>query len=55
MVDHFGLEVVQAYMGHVQDNAEEQVRRVLDVLEDGSFSYALDDGAQITAAIRIDK
>ena len=37
--------VVHAYMGHVQDNAEEQVRRVLDVLQDGAFAYELDDGA----------
>ena len=32
MVDHFGLDVVQAYMRHVQDNAEEAVRRVIDAL-----------------------
>ena len=55
MVGHFGLDVVHAYMGHVQDNAEEQVRRVLDVLSDGRFTYPLDDGSQITVAIRIDK
>ena len=55
MIDHFGLDVVQAYMGHVQDNAEESVRRVLDVLNDGEFSYALDNGAEIKVAVRIDK
>ena len=55
MVDHFGLETVQAYMGHVQDNAEESVRRVLDVLKDGKFTYPLDDGSQISVAIRIDR
>ena len=33
----FGLATVRAYMGHVQDNAEESVRRVLDVLQDGEF------------------
>lgn len=55
MVDHFGLDVVRAYMDHVQDNAEESVRRVLDVLNDGEFSYELDDGAVIKVAIRIDK
>ena len=38
MVEHFGLDVVQAYMRHVQDNAEEAVRRVLDVLKDGASS-----------------
>ena len=55
MVAHFGLDVVRAYMGHVQDNAEEQVRRVLDVLKDRSFTYPTDQGAQVAVAIRIDK
>ncbi len=54
MVEHFGLDVVTAYMGHVQDNAEEQVRRVLDVLKDGQFAYEMDGGAVIKAAISID-
>jgi len=54
IVAHFGLDVVQAYMLHVQDNAEEQVRRVLDVLTDGSFVYPLDNGARIAVSIRID-
>ncbi len=53
--DHFGLEVVHAYMRHVQDNAEEQVRRVLDRLSDGHFVYPMDDGSQIEVAISIDK
>jgi 5-oxoprolinase (ATP-hydrolysing) len=55
MVDHFGLEVVKAYMGHVQDNAEETVRRVLDVLEDGAFRVEMDDGAEIRVAISVDR
>jgi len=55
MVRHFGLDVVQAYMGHVQDNAEEMVRRVIDVLKDGSFSYPLDSGAKIEVDIRVNK
>jgi 5-oxoprolinase (ATP-hydrolysing) len=46
---------VQAYMGHVQDNAEEQVRRVLDVLKDGSFDYEMDDGNKVAVDITIDK
>ncbi|GAA5064341.1 hydantoinase B/oxoprolinase family protein [Roseibacterium beibuensis] len=50
----FGLPVVQAYMGHVQDNAEESVRRVLDVLRDGRFSYEMDSGARIEVAITVD-
>jgi 5-oxoprolinase (ATP-hydrolysing) len=54
IVEHFGLDVVQAQMQHVQDNAEEQVRRVLDVLTDGSFVYPLDNGAEIAVSIRID-
>ncbi|MCK5168041.1 MAG: hydantoinase B/oxoprolinase family protein, partial [Rhodospirillaceae bacterium] len=55
MVDHFGLSVVQAYMGHVQDNAEESVRRVLDNLNDGVFSYEMDNGGIIKVAISIDR
>src|SRR5262245_44257292 len=54
MVAHFGLEVVNAYMGHVQDNAEEQVRRVLGVLKPGAFAYEMDDGAIIKVRIDID-
>jgi len=55
MVAHFGLPVVRAYMQHVQDNAEEAVRRVLDVLTDGSFAYELDGGARIAVRIGIDR
>jgi 5-oxoprolinase (ATP-hydrolysing) len=54
MVEHFGLDVVHAYMQHVQDNAEESVRRVIDVLKDGAFAYEMDDGATIRVSIRID-
>jgi len=54
-VRHYGLNVVQAYMGHVQDNAEEQVRRVLDVLREGSFVLPMDNGAEIRVAIRFDR
>lgn len=42
MVARAGIEVVRAYMGHVQDNAEEAVRRVITALEDGSYTYRLD-------------
>jgi 5-oxoprolinase (ATP-hydrolysing) len=55
MVTHFTLPVVRAYMQHVQDNAEESVRRVLDVLTDGRFDYEMDNGARIVVAIAIDK
>ena len=50
-----GRDVVVAYMGHVQDNAEEQVRRVLDVLTDGEFTYPLDDGGAVHVKVTIDK
>jgi 5-oxoprolinase (ATP-hydrolysing) len=53
MVAHFGLDVVRAYMRHVQDNAEESVRRVIGVLKDGEFDYPLDNGARIRVSIRI--
>jgi 5-oxoprolinase (ATP-hydrolysing) len=55
MVGHFGLDTVIAYMGHVQDNAEESVRRVIDVLKDGSFTYEMDDGSVIKATVSIDR
>ena len=55
MVDQFGLDVVEAYMRHVQDNAEESVRRVLDRLSDGSFTYEMDSGAKIAVSIRVDR
>ncbi|MDB5934347.1 MAG: 5-oxoprolinase [Massilia sp.] len=55
MVAHFGLDVVQAYMGHVQDNAEEAVRRVITALKDGQFRLDLDNGARIEVAIRVDQ
>ena len=55
MVEHYGLKTVQAYMSHVQDNAEESVRRVIDVLNDGHFTYALDNGSVIQVAVSIDK
>jgi 5-oxoprolinase (ATP-hydrolysing) len=54
MVVQFGLDVVQAYMGHVQDNAEESVRRVITRLKNGAFTLPLDNGAQIKVAIRVD-
>ena len=53
MVAEFGLDVVQAYMGHVQDNAEESVRRVITRLKDGQFTLPLDNGAQIQVAVRV--
>ena len=55
MVAHFGLDVVSAYMRHVQDNAEESVRRVIDVLKDGEFTYEMDNGGVIRVRIEIDR
>ncbi len=55
LVSQFGLDVVTAYMGHVQDNAEEAVRRVLGRLRDGEYAYELDNGAVIRVAVRVDQ
>ena len=58
MVQQFSLPVVRAYMQHVQDNAEEAVRRAITHLaarlQDGRFTLALDNGAQICVAVRVD-
>jgi len=53
MVEHFGLDVVQAYMGHVQQNAAEAVRRVITALHDGEYEYELDNGAVVKVAVRV--
>ena len=55
MVHQFGRDVVDAYMRHVQDNAEEAVRRVIATLSSGSFIYPMDDGAKIRVRIDIDR
>ena len=55
MVVQFGLPVVHAYMGHVQDNADESVRRVIDALHDCEFSYEADQGNVIKVKITVDK
>ncbi|MFE1290779.1 hydantoinase B/oxoprolinase family protein [Streptomyces sp. NPDC058751] len=55
MIEDFGLDVVQAYMKHVQDNAEEAVRRVIDTLEDGECAYETDSGAVIRVRVRVDR
>jgi 5-oxoprolinase (ATP-hydrolysing) len=54
MVEHFGLDVVHAYMRHVQDNAEEAVRRVLCTLRGGRCRYEMDGGAVISVTVRVD-
>ena len=55
MVQHFALPVVKAYMQHVQDNAAESVRRVIDRLHDAEFSYEMDQGTSIKVKITVDK
>ncbi|MEP3301626.1 MAG: hydantoinase B/oxoprolinase family protein, partial [Roseibium sp.] len=55
MVGHFGLDVVQAYMNHVQDNAEESVRRVISALTDSEYEYPTDQGSTIKVKITVDK
>ncbi len=55
MVAQFGLATVQAYMGHVQDNAAESVRRVIDKLHDSEFTYEMDQGTQIKVKISVDR
>jgi 5-oxoprolinase (ATP-hydrolysing) len=54
MVQHFGLATVRAYMGHVQDNAEESVRRAITTLRDGDFAYPMDSGAVIRVRVKVD-
>jgi 5-oxoprolinase (ATP-hydrolysing) len=55
MVAQFGLPTVQAYMGHVQDNAAESVRRVIDKLHDSQFIYEMDQGTRIQLKISVDR
>ena len=55
MVTHFGLDVVQAYLQHVQDNAEESVRRVIDALSDCEYTYPTDNDQQISVKITVDR
>jgi len=54
MTGEFGRTVVAAYMGHVQDNAEEAVRRAIAALKPGAFAYEMDDGAVIRVRIDVD-
>lgn len=53
MVQHYGLSMVQAYMQHIQANAEAAVRTAIAVLKNGSFTYKLDNGSQIRVTITI--
>ena len=55
VVHQFGWDTVRAYMGHVMDNAEEAVRRVLGRIGDGRFDYVMDDGALLRVAVTVDR
>jgi len=55
LVTSFGADVVRAYMGHVQDNAEEAVRQLIDRLEDGAFSYPMDCGGKIVVKVTVNR
>ncbi len=55
MVTHYGLATVRAYMGHVQVNAEQSVRRVIDRLQDGQFTHVMDGNRQIQVQITVDR
>jgi 5-oxoprolinase (ATP-hydrolysing) len=55
VVEAYRLDVLAAYMGHVQRNAEESVRKVIDKLSDGSFTYPMDIGAEIRVQISVDR
>jgi 5-oxoprolinase (ATP-hydrolysing) len=55
MVALFTLPVVKAYMQHVQDNAAESVRRVIDRLHEAHYSYQMDQGTVIEVKITVDK
>jgi 5-oxoprolinase (ATP-hydrolysing) len=55
MVEEFGLDVVQAYMGHVQDNAAEEVARLIGRLDDCEYEYPTDTGQTIRVKITVDR
>jgi 5-oxoprolinase (ATP-hydrolysing) len=55
VVGQFGWPTVSAYMRHVMDNAEEQVRRVLDRLGAGRFDYTMDNGRRLAVAVSVDR
>ena len=55
MVAEYGLDIVHAYMGHVQENAAEAVRNVITALRDGTCDYKLDNGATISVKVTVDQ
>ncbi|MFG2325945.1 hydantoinase B/oxoprolinase family protein [Streptomyces sp. NPDC048568] len=55
MIRQFGLDAVQAYMRHVQDNAEEAVRQALGTLTTGGYRYETDSGAVLAVRVEVDR
>lgn len=55
MIAHYSWPVVDAYMGHVKDNAEEHVRRLIARLSDGAFEIETDQGARVCVNIKVDR
>ena len=55
MIDHYSLETVKAYMGHVQDYAEARVREAISFLKSGAFTYELDSGDRVAVSIHVDR
>jgi 5-oxoprolinase (ATP-hydrolysing) len=55
LIAQYGLEVVHAYMGHVQDNAAEQVRRVIDALSDGHWRLVMDNNAAVAVTVTVNR
>jgi 5-oxoprolinase (ATP-hydrolysing) len=51
----YGRDVIDAYLGHVMDNAEEAVRRLIGGLKDGQFTYAMDNGAHVSVSVKVDR
>ncbi|MHC4277186.1 MAG: hydantoinase B/oxoprolinase family protein [Planctomycetota bacterium] len=55
LLDEYGLDVVNAYMDHIQNNAESAVRKAIKNLHSGSFEYPMDDGSVIRVSVTVDK
>ncbi|KTD36354.1 Acetophenone carboxylase gamma subunit [Legionella nautarum] len=55
LVEQFGLTVIQSYMRYVRENACFAVKQLLARLDNGHFSYSLDDGSEIKVKLTVDK
>jgi 5-oxoprolinase (ATP-hydrolysing) len=54
MLSQFGRDTVAAYTRHVQENAEEAVRRTISSLRSGHYDYELDGGERVSVAVAVD-